>query len=58
MRNDELNSDAVRCAALSVPATAGPFRVPCEDVPGLDYVTLWLPGSKRTLNIAEIAVYS
>ena len=42
-------------AAVTLPATSGPFEISCEGLSG-SVVTLLLPGT-RTLHLAEVYVY-
>ena len=47
---------ALLCAAENAPSTDGPFDTECGGKLGR-FVTILLPGSSRTLNLAEVEVF-
>ena len=42
---------------VEAPATVGPFSFDCNQIVGW-YVTIVLPGASRTLNLAEVRIFS
>jgi len=52
--------NAVRCGRHGngdTASRAGPFVVPCDGLIG-QYVTVWLPGADRTLDLTEVQVFA
>jgi len=50
--------DATRCATATAPADARePLLIPCTAAQTGRFVTVWLPGTSRILNLAEVYLY-